>query len=104
MTRHGRTTYESVCGLTSRPPERAAPAQLFAWVRAHWHIENRCHWRRDATLGEDACTVRQRAVATVLAVLNSAILALFDQRKAKNARTAIRRFAAQPDLALALLI
>jgi predicted transposase YbfD/YdcC len=104
VTRHGRTTYESVCGLTSLPPDKASPAQLLAWVRAHWHIENRCHWRRDATLGEDACTVRHRSVATVLAVLNSAILALFDQRKVANARTAMRCFAAQPDLALALLI
>jgi predicted transposase YbfD/YdcC len=75
-----------------------------AWVRAHWQIENRCHWRRDATLGEDACTVRHRAVATVLAVLNSALLTLFDQRKVNNARSAIRTFAANPDLALALLI
>ena len=104
VTRNGHTTYESVCGLTSLPPELASPAQLLAWVRAHWQIENRCHWRRDATLGEDACTVRQPHVATLLAVLNSTILALFDHLKLTNARTAIRTFAANPAQALALLI
>lgn len=104
VTRHGKTTYESVCGLTSLSAAEASPAKLLALVRAHWHIENRCHWRRDATLGEDRCTVRQPRVATVLAVLNSAILALFDRLKITNARKARRVFDAHPHTALALLI
>jgi predicted transposase YbfD/YdcC len=104
VTRHGKTTYESVCGLTSLSADEASPTHLLALVRAHWHIENRCHWRRDATLGEDRCTVRQARVATVLAVLNSAILALFDHLKITNARKARRAFDAHPHTALALLI
>lgn len=104
VTHHGKTTYESVCGLTSLSALEAAPAQLLALVRNHWHIENRCHWRRDATLGEDRCTVRHAVVATRLAILNSAILALFDKLKVTNARQAIRTFAARPHEALALLI
>lgn len=103
-TREGKPCYESVCGLTSLPPHLASPARLLAWVRAHWHIENRCHWRRDATLREDACTVRHALVAAVLAVLNSLILAIFDYRNVTNARAAIRTFAAFPEQALALLI
>lgn len=101
--RQGKAVYESVCGLTSLSPQQASPAQLLAYVQRHWHIENRCHWRRDATLREDACTVRQPWVATILAVLNSAILALLDHCQVTNARMAIRTFAAYPDLALALL-
>jgi predicted transposase YbfD/YdcC len=104
VTRHGKTTYESVCGLTSLSADEASPAKLLALMRAHWHIENRCHWRRDATLGEDRCTVRQPKVATVLAVLNSAILALFDHLKIPNARRARRAFNARPHTALALLL
>lgn len=104
VTRQGKTTYESVCGLTSLAADKASPAQLLALVRTHWHIENRCHWRRDATLGEDRCTVRQARVATVLAVLNSAILALLDCLKITNARMARRAFDAHPHTALALLI
>jgi predicted transposase YbfD/YdcC len=101
--RNGQPIYESVCGLTSLAPAQSSPAQLMAFVLRHWHIENRCHWRRDATLREDACTVRHRLVATVLAVLNSAILALLDHCHVTNARRAIRTFAAHPELALTLL-
>lgn len=102
-TRNGKVVYESVCGLTSLPPQLASPAQLLTYVQRHWHIENRCHWRRDATLREDACTVRQPLVATILAVLNSAILALLDHCQVTNVRMAIRTFAAFPQQALALL-
>jgi predicted transposase YbfD/YdcC len=102
-TRHGKPVYESVCGLTSLPPAFASPAQLLSYVQRHWHIENRCHWRRDATLREDACTVRQPWVATILAVLNSAILALLDHCQVTNTRTAMRTFAAFPEQALTLL-
>ena len=31
---------------------------LLALQQAHWRIENRLHYRRDVTLGEDACQVR----------------------------------------------
>jgi predicted transposase YbfD/YdcC len=102
--RSGKAVYDSVCGITSLPPEQASPAQLLAWVQAHWRIENRCHWRRDATFGEDACIVRHPLVATILAVLNSAILALFDYLQVTNARATIRQFDAFPQQALALLI
>lgn len=102
-TRRGQPFYQSVCGLTSLPPEMASPPQLLAYVQKHWRIENRCHWRRDATLGEDACTIRHAHVATVLSVLNCAILALLDHLRVTNARMARRTFAARPDQALALL-
>jgi predicted transposase YbfD/YdcC len=101
--RNGKPFYESVCGLTSLPPELASPAQLLALVQQHWCIENRCHWRRDATLHEDACTVRHPQVATILAVLNTAILALLDHCQVTNTRRALRTFAAFPPQALALL-
>jgi predicted transposase YbfD/YdcC len=102
-TRDGKSYFDSVCGLTSLPPHRASPAQLLAWVRAHWHIENRCHWRRDATLREDACIVRHRLVTAILAVLNSLILAMFDFHNVTNARAAIRTIAANPQQALNLI-
>ena len=34
------------------PAERAGPAQLLAWNRGHWQVENANHYRRDATMGE----------------------------------------------------
>ena len=50
-----------------------------------------------------ACMVRHPHVATVLAVLNSALLARLDHCHVTNARLAIRTFAAFPEQALALL-
>jgi hypothetical protein len=91
--RHGRPFFQSVCGLTSLPPHLASPTQLLAWVHKQWHIENQCHWRRDATLGEDACTVRHHHVATLLSILNPAIM---DLCHVTNVRKALYFFAAFP--------
>lgn len=104
VTKQGKTTDESLCGITSRSPLHASSAKLFALVRSHWHTENRCHWRRDATLGEDRCLVCHPFVATLLAILNPVILALFDHLKITNARRARRFFNAYPLHALALLL
>jgi hypothetical protein len=102
VVRNGKTTYKPVCGLTSLSVQQAAPAKLLALVQAHWKIENRCHWRRDVTLDEDACIVRHALVAVILALLNTTILAIFDIHKVTYARAMIRTFAAFPDQALAL--
>lgn len=107
ITRRSRqgtqTTVEQVYGLTSLPADRASPAQLLTWLRAHWRIENRNHWRRDATLGEDRLQLASKPAARVMAVLNCLILALFDRIHCTNCRQAMRTFAAHPDQALALL-
>ncbi len=48
------------------------------FVVCDYTIENRLHWRRDATLGEDRCDVRFPSVAQMLAVLNTVVLSLMD--------------------------
>jgi predicted transposase YbfD/YdcC len=104
ITRHGKTTVEVVSGITSLPPQVATPENLLALVRAHWHIENRNHWRRDVTLGEDACRVAVRQVPQVLAALNNVVLAIVDHLGLLNLAAAIRGFSAQPTRALDLLL
>jgi len=45
---------------------------LLAVIRNHWSaIENGTHYRRDVTLGEDACRVAHRPGAAVLASLRN---------------------------------
>jgi hypothetical protein len=65
--------------------------------------ENRSHWRRDVTLGEDACRVTLGKPPQVLATLNNTVLALVDRLRLPSLAAAMRRFDARPAEALALL-
>ncbi len=102
--RQGQLTTEVVYGMTSLPVQRTSVAALLALVRAHWHIENRSHWRRDVTLGEDRCKVASPLAPQLLAALNNVVLALMDYLHVDNVASQIRRFDAAPAEALALLM
>jgi len=104
VTRKGEPHQEVVYGLTSLPRKLADPARLLQLNRAHWQIENRLHWRRDVTLGEDACQVRTGQAPQVLAALNNAVLALADALHISNLAAQMRSFDAHPERALALLL
>lgn len=104
VTARGVATTATVYGLTSLPPAQASAEQLLTFVRQHWAIENQSHWRRDATLGEDRCKVRSPVAAAILAVLNSAVLALTHALAHPNLRALIRRFNAFPRDALDLIL
>jgi predicted transposase YbfD/YdcC len=104
ITRDHRTTTEVAYGLTSLSLKQAPAPRLLHLIRDHWHIENRLHWRRDVTLGEDACRVRLGQTPQVLAALNNAVLALMDYLDVDNVPAQIRAFGARPAAALALLL
>jgi predicted transposase YbfD/YdcC len=104
VTGRGRGQAEVVVGLTSLPGAVATPAQLLAVSRAHWHLENRGHWRRDVTLGEDASRVRTGQAPHVLAALNMVVLALLDHYGVGYLPAQMRTFCANPAAALALLL
>lgn len=104
ITHHGKTTQAFAYGLTSLTAPDLPPDDLLALIRTHWHIENRNHWRRDVTLGEDACQVTTGQAPQVLATLNNTILALVDHLRLPNLAEAIRQFAACPAQALGLLL
>ena len=104
IVRAGKVTREVVYGITSLPGEVAEPAQVLTYVRRHWHLENRVHWRRDVTLGEDSCQVKQGTAAQVLAALNNGVLMLMDRLGVANVAEQMREFAAHPLAAVALLL
>src|SRR5579875_2850395 len=55
----------------------AGPARIAACARGHWGIENKLHWVRDITYGEDASRVRTRTAPRNMASMrNLAIGAL----------------------------
>jgi predicted transposase YbfD/YdcC len=103
MTQKGRTTTEVAYAITSLWPQAASPARLLALRRGHWGIENRLHWVRDVTFGEDASQVRTGAAPYVLAALRNVVIGLLRLTGATNIAATLRRHAAHPAEALALL-
>jgi predicted transposase YbfD/YdcC len=95
---------ESVYGFTNLSRKQANAKRLLKLKQQHWHIENRLHYRRDVTLGEDACQVRRRGAPQSLAALNGGILALMDWLGVNNVASHMRHFCAQPQEALPLLL
>lgn len=104
ITRRQRTTTETVYGITSLTPQVAPPPRLLHLIRQYWQIENRLHWRRDVTLGEDGCTVSRGQAPQVLATLNNVILALVDRLGVSNLAAQQRIFDAHPQQALDLIL
>jgi predicted transposase YbfD/YdcC len=100
----GKETIETVCAVTSLGPERASAKQLLALARGHWSIENRVHWVRDMSFGEDACRVRTAEAPEVLAALRNAGLRLLRSIRVPNVAAALRRHAAKPQEALRLVM
>ncbi|MGH2508499.1 MAG: ISAs1 family transposase [Ktedonobacteraceae bacterium] len=98
------TSQEIVYGLTNLTPAQASPEAIATFLRHHWAIENRLHWRRDVTLREDHSQVRTTGKPEALAALNNVVLALMDWLGVHNVPEQMRIFNAFPALALALLL
>ena len=89
--------------ITSLSKDRAGAKRLLQISRRHWEIENRVHWVRDVTLGEDACRVRTGSAPAVLAGMRNACLRLLRSSGVTNVAEAMRRHAANPQQALELV-
>ena len=79
------------------------PAQA-KFVVCDYTIENKLHYRRDGSLGEDACQTRTGPVPGLLAQLNSTVLSLMDRAGIRNVARQMRFFDAHPEQALNLLL
>jgi predicted transposase YbfD/YdcC len=66
-----QTTY----AVTSLTPDRVPLPWLAGCWRGHWSIENKVHWVRDVTFGEDRCAVWRGGAPQVLAALRNMLLA-----------------------------
>lgn len=103
VTRKGRTKRDVAYAVTSLPSQRAKAQRLLSLWRGHWGIENRLHWVRDVTFDEDRCQVRTGAAPQVVAGLRNAVISLIRLSGKTNIAAALRRHAAHPAEALALV-
>ncbi len=99
----GEVSEEVTYGITSLTPVEATAERLLEVVRAHWGIENQLHYRRDASLHEDACRLRTGHGAQVMAALNNLALGLLTWLGYDNIRTAREHFDAHPEEAIIML-
>lgn len=87
---------DTVYGLTSLTPDRANSDQLLALVRGHWNIENRSHWVRDVTFGEDGSQVRTGHLPQIMAALRNCTIGLLRLHGFNSIPKGFNFFAARP--------
>ena len=97
----GKKTIEVVYLITS--DRSASPETLAAWVRRHWHIENKLHWVRDVTYQEDKSLVRTGNAPRVMASLRSLAISILRLDDHTNIAAANRHHARDPQRTLKLL-
>lgn len=96
-------TCETAYAITSLSPEKADAKKLLELWRNHWHIENRLHWVRDNTFGEDACQVKSDHAPQLLASLRNLVISLLNLQKTTNFAAALRSHALNPEKCFAAL-
>lgn len=99
----GKGRREVVYGVTSLSREQASANELLKYVRGHWQIENRLHWVRDVTYGEDHSQVRKGNLPQAMAALRNTAIGLMRLAGETNIAKACRKYAAQPWQALRLI-
>jgi predicted transposase YbfD/YdcC len=104
LLKTGQVRHQTVYGISNLSVSRAPARRMLTLNRNHWGIENRLHWRRDVTLGEDSCQTRTGAAPGILARLNSAILSCMDRLGVHNVARQARFFDAHVDQAVQVLL
>jgi predicted transposase YbfD/YdcC len=99
----GKVTHEVSYGLTSLTPERANAVALEALWRGHWTIENRVHYVRDVSFGEDAGHAAAGNTARALASVRNAVIALFRRAGWRLMPDALAHYGASVQRALTLV-
>lgn len=81
---------ETVHGVTSIAEGHLRHDQIAGAVRGHWTIENRLHWVRDVSLGEDQSQVRTGSAPRVMASLRNLAISALRLAGHRNIAQAIR--------------
>jgi predicted transposase YbfD/YdcC len=101
--RTGEICHTVTYGVTSLSRARALPKHIAALRRAHWTIENKDHYVRDETLGEDRCQLHSGHAAQAFAAVRNAVLNVLRYQGWSSIPAALRHYGASVPKTLALL-
>jgi predicted transposase YbfD/YdcC len=99
----GEASTKTTYGITSLPPTEAGAAELAMLWRGHWTSENRVHYVRDVTMGEDACQLHTGNAPQALAALRNGVLSLLRWKGCSNIADGLRYYGASVPRALELI-
>jgi predicted transposase YbfD/YdcC len=95
VVKDGKTTHEVRYFVTSVSRAVAGAGLLLKWARGHWSIENRSHYVRDVTMGEDASRIRKQSGPQVMAAFRNAAIGVMRTLGVTNVAEELRRNASQ---------
>src|SRR2546421_3319449 len=98
-----KTTREVVYLITTLTASKASPERLLDLNRGHWSIENRTHYVRDVTFGEDRSRLRTGNAPQILAAFRNLAITLIHRFGSSQITATRHHFASCPQQALALL-
>ena len=101
--RQGRLNQDVRYGITSLPQTNASAQRLLALKRGHWGIENRLHYVKDVTLGEDQSSLHSGAGPHVMATLRNTAVSLLRWAGYHAIAARLRYYSHHPATILALL-
>ncbi|MBI2938855.1 MAG: ISAs1 family transposase [Chloroflexi bacterium] len=90
-------TAEVEYAITSLNGRRADARGLLTRWRVHWHIENRDHWVRDVTFGEDESPIHLGQAPEVFSILRNAAIALLGMGDFPSKAAGVRGLGARPE-------
>jgi len=99
----GKHSTHTALGITSLPTPQTHPTHIAAYVRNHWHIENRLHWVRDVTYREDHSRVHTGNAPRTMATLRNLAISTLRHHGWNNIAKGLRHMARNPTRPLTLL-
>jgi predicted transposase YbfD/YdcC len=99
----GKRTEATRYFITSVPRKVAGASELLGCARGHWSIENKSHYVRDVTFGEDASRIRKRSGPEVMAAIRNAAIGFLRSTGIANIAEALRRNANRVEDLFAML-
>ncbi len=82
---------------------QASAEGLESYWRGHWSIENRLHYVRDVSMGEDRCQAHTGNLPQAMAALRNSIITLLRHHGYSSIAKALRHYDAHPKSALILI-